>query len=75
MKTGVLKACAIAAIGSGLGAAPALAAPLSLQPAAPEPAAVNPVAGLVPETGSAGTLNSFTCALKSISASLPCLLT
>ncbi|WP_040857325.1 hypothetical protein [Nocardia niigatensis] len=75
MKTIVLKACAAAAIVSGLGAAPAMAAPLTLQPSAAEPTAADPVAGLVPETGSAGALNSFTCALKSISASMPCLLT
>ncbi|MTE14492.1 hypothetical protein [Nocardia aurantiaca] len=75
MKTVVLKACAVAAIASGLGAAPAMAAPVGLEPAAPETASVAPVAGLVPETGSAGAYNSITCALKTFSASMPCLLT
>lgn len=75
MKSLVLKACTVAAITTGLGAAPAMAEPLALQPAAPEAVATTPIAGLVPMTGSAGLSNSITCALKTISASMPCLLT
>ncbi|APA99264.1 hypothetical protein [Nocardia seriolae] len=75
MRTLVLKSCAVAAIVTGLGAGPALAAPVVLQPAAPEAADVTPVAGLVPETGSAGVLNTITCGLKTLSASMPCLYT
>ncbi|QLY27790.1 hypothetical protein H0264_20270 [Nocardia huaxiensis] len=66
MKSLVLKACAAAVITVGLGAAPALAVPLELQPGA------DPVAGLVPETGSSGALNGIVCTLQTISASAPC---
>ncbi|GAB0107434.1 hypothetical protein JMUB6875_64280 [Nocardia sp. JMUB6875] len=75
MRSLVLKACTVAAIATGVGAAPALAAPLELQPAAPGTAEVAPVAGLVPDTGSSGVMNTITCGLKSLSASMPCLYT
>ncbi|MFE2958069.1 hypothetical protein [Nocardia tengchongensis] len=74
MKSVALKAFAVAAIASGIGAAPAMAAPVELVPAGAD-TSVTPVAGLVPMTGSAGMTNSITCALKTISASAPCLLT
>ncbi|MEU1205053.1 hypothetical protein [Nocardia sp. NPDC005825] len=73
MKSVALKAFAVAAIASGIGAAPAMAAPVELAPVTDTGAA--PVAGLVPMTGSAGLSNSITCALQSISAAMPCLLT
>ncbi|MGW4247322.1 hypothetical protein [Nocardia sp. NPDC004722] len=75
MKSLVVKACAVAALTTGLAAAPAMADPLVLQPAAPESVDATPIAGLVPLTGSAGLSNSLTCALKTFSASMPCLLT
>lgn len=52
----------------GFAAAPAMAdgAGLPLEPTAP-------VAGLVPETGSAGALNGLMCSLQTLSASAPCI--
>ncbi|MGV9820075.1 hypothetical protein [Nocardia xishanensis] len=60
----------VATAAVGLAASPALADPagLPLEPTAP-------VAGLVPETGSAGAMNGILCSLQSLSAALPCVYT
>lgn len=70
MKSFVVKTCAVVAITAGFGAvaAPAMAAPLPVGPAQAQPI-------VVPETGSAGTLNALLCALQSISAEVVCIQT
>ncbi|WP_227997235.1 hypothetical protein [Nocardia australiensis] len=73
------KLCAGVAVAAaiGLAAAPAGATTsLPLEPATTD-TAQNPHAApvFVPQTGSAGIYNSFTCTLHTMSASVPCIYT